>query len=116
MTKISVKSEHLTSVIERKIIDAGEAGVTTDKLMKDLRVGRTCIRNHLANLEADGHAYRVCRTRPHGGGHFHTFHAGRECPGAVKHAPVNRDWLVAAFFGPARQLNVLNNDAALNEQ
>lgn len=110
MTKISVKSEHLTSVIERKLIDAGEAGVTADKLMKDLKVGITCIRNHLANLEADGHAYRVCRSRPYGGGQFHTFHAGRECPGAAKHAAGRRDYLVEALFGPARQLNVLDKE------
>lgn len=103
MTKISVKSEHLTSVIERKLIDAGEAGLTAGKLMKDLKVGITCIRNHLANLEADGHAYRVRHRRPNTNGVFHTFHACTAPASPLDDIPARRDWLQEAFFGPARK-------------
>jgi predicted ArsR family transcriptional regulator len=102
MTKVSVKADHLTSVIERKLTTAGDAGLTAHKLMNELKLSRSCVRHHLATLEGEGRVYSVRRVRPHGGGHYKTFHLGTSLPEISKDASARRDYLVEAFFGPAR--------------
>lgn len=103
MTKLAIKSDKLTSVIERRVIAAGEAGVTANKLMQELSIGRTCVRNHLASLVGNGRAYRVRHRRPNTNGVFHTFHACTAPAAPLGDLPARRDWLQAAFFGPARK-------------
>jgi predicted transcriptional regulator len=102
VTKLSIKSDQVTSAILRKITSSGEAGLTVSKLVSELRLGRSCIRKHLVALEDTGHICHVRRTRPAGGGAYLTYHPGSSQPAPVKReAPARRDWLVAAFFGPA---------------
>jgi predicted transcriptional regulator len=103
MTKVSPKSDQLTSVIELKVIAAGNKGVTANKIAQELKLTRSCISKRLVFLEDTGRVYHVRRTRPYGGGHFHTFHPGSTIPAAEMNAPARRDWLVEAFFGPARK-------------
>jgi predicted transcriptional regulator len=103
MSKISLESDQLTSVIRLKVIEAGSKGVTANKIAQELNLTRSCISKRLAFLEDTGSVYHVRRTRPYGGGHFHTFHPGSTRPAAEKNAPPRRDWLVEAFFGPARK-------------
>ena len=103
MTKLSIKADQVSSVILRKIASSDDEGMTVNKLAKALKRDLTCIRKHLAALESDGHICRVTRVRPKGGGTYFSYHPGSSQPTPVKHeAPARRDWLVEAFFGPAR--------------
>lgn len=95
----------LTEAIERRIILAGSDGLTYNVIMDEMKLGRTCARNHLNMLESLGRVYRVRRTQPGRTSIFHTYHAKTEKPlepmgGSTQ--PARRDWLVEAFFGPAR--------------
>lgn len=103
----------LTQDIERSIINAGDEGVTHEALMQAFKVGRTCVRNHLNLLEDEGRVYRVKRTKTRNRWcpptTFHTFHAGSGKTPLDVH-PVRRDYLVEAFFGPARQVNLLDKE------
>ena len=42
----------LTLAIERRVINAGEDGITVNLLMEEMKIGVTCARNHLSLLEA----------------------------------------------------------------
>jgi predicted transcriptional regulator len=104
MTKLSIKADQVSSSILRKITSAGEAGTTVSKLVSDLKLGRSCIRKHLLALEATGEICHMRRVRPSGGGVYLSYHPGSSQPTPVKReAPVRRDWLVEAFFGPAQR-------------
>jgi predicted transcriptional regulator len=103
MTKLSIKADQVAFAILRKITSAGEAGTTVSKLVSELKLGRSCIRKHLVALEDSGHICHVRRVRPSGGGAYLSYHPGSSQPTPVKReAPARRDWLVEAFFGPAR--------------
>jgi predicted transcriptional regulator len=103
MTKLSIKADQVASTILRKITSAGEAGTTVSKLVSELKLGRSCIRKHLLALEATGEIFHVHRIRPSGGGAYLSYHPGSSQPTPIKReAPARRDWLVEAFFGPAR--------------
>ena len=104
MSKVTAKSDQLTTVIELKVIAAGNKGVTANKIAQELKLTRSCISKRLAFLEDAGRVHHVRRTRPYGGGHFHTFPPGSTRPAAEKNAPPRRDWLVEAFFGPAQRV------------
>jgi transposase InsO family protein len=115
----------MTLAIERRIIDAGKDGVTYNVIMDEMRIGRTCARNHLNLLSDLGRVYRVRRTQPGRSAIYHTYHAnGTKAaplltrdehldlkPGSVPRrrmlrtwAPIHRrDALVEALFGPARK-------------
>ena len=104
MTKLSIKSDQITSAILRRVTKAGDAGTTVNKLVSELKLGRSCIRKHLVALEDAGHVCHVRCVRPAGGGAYLSYHPGTSRPTPVKQeAPARRDWLVEAFFGPARQ-------------
>ena len=122
----------LTQAIENRIIESGADGVTYNIIMEEMRIGRTCARNHLNLLSDLGRVYRVRRTQPGRSAIYHTYHAnGTQAaplltrdehldlkPGAVPRrrtlrtwAPINRrDELVAYLFGPARQVNLLDKE------
>jgi hypothetical protein len=102
MTKLTNKKEHLSSLIEGAVIAAGDDGITANKIMKMFKIGRTCSRLHLAQLELDGHIRKVRRHMPVTNGVYHTYHKTEGSPTPAKDTPARRDWLVAAFFGPAR--------------
>ena len=125
MTNPVASPNPMTQAIERRIIDAGKDGVTYNVIMEEMRIGRTCARNHLNLLSDLGRVYRVRRTQPGRSAIYHTYHANGTQPaplltpdehldlkpGAVPRrrtlrtwAPINRrDELVAALFGPARK-------------
>ena len=124
MTSPVASPNPLTCAIERRIIDAGADGVTCNVIMDEMKIGRTCARNHL-NLLADlGRVYRVRRTQPGRSAIYHTYHSNSttatpllprdERPdfraGAAPRrrtlhtwVPINRrDELVAYLFGEAK--------------
>lgn len=96
----------LTHDIERSIIDSKDDGLMIEAIMREFKVGRTCVRNHLKVLEDAGRIHRVKRTRTRkrfgSSTTYSTFHA---CDGntPLDAQPACRDWLVEAFFGPARR-------------
>ena len=102
MTKLSIKADHLSSLVERAIIKAGDEGITANKLMKTLKVGLSCTRRHIASLEAAGRIYRVRRTNANAGGVYFTFHSGSQQAACTVNGPARRDPLVAYLFGEAK--------------
>jgi predicted ArsR family transcriptional regulator len=112
-----------TQAIERRIIQAGADGTTYNVIMGEMKLGRTCVRNHLNMLVDLGRVYSVRRTQPGRTAIYYTYHAkgAQATPllskddhfnlkaGVVprRHtlrtwAPINRrDELVAYLFGPA---------------
>ena len=115
----------LTASIERRIIESGADGLTYNIIMDEMKIGRTCARNHLSMLESLGRIYRVRRVQPGRTAIYYTYHhtdikgasllSKNEMfdlkAGATPRrrtfqiwAPHNhRDPLVAALFGPARR-------------
>ena len=130
-TRIS-SPNNLTEAIERRIIESGADGLTYNVVMDEMQIGRTCARGHITMLEDLGRIYRVRRTQPGRGAIYYTYHAnGTQAaplltpdehqdlkPGYVPRrrmlrtwAPINRrDELVAALFGPARKVNLLDKE------
>jgi hypothetical protein len=104
--KAASLSNNLTQAIERRIIESGAEGLTHEAIMRTFAVGRTCARNHIRVLEEAGrihhtkHTKTINRWKPPKV--FYTFHAGSGKP-LVDLSLVRRDWLVEAFFGPARK-------------
>ena len=101
MNKPTTANNPLTLAIEHRIIKSGKSGLPSSVLMQELKIGRTCARNHLKVLEEQGRIYSEKHRGRHANGApwiYLLYRASDRTP-AVKKA--RRDWLVEAFFGPA---------------
>jgi hypothetical protein len=105
MTKRIISSDKLAEAIELRIIKSADKGLTVDAIMSGFKIGRACVRNNLKFLEEAGRIHRVKHTKSKNRfappTTFHTYHAGSGKPSPA--GPARRDWLVEAFFGPARR-------------
>ena len=105
MTSRIISPDGLAEAIERRIIKSADKGLTVDAIMSGFKIGRTAARNQIKILEEAGRIHRVKHTKAKNRWRppttFHTFHAGSGKPSPK--APARRDWLIEAFFGPARK-------------
>lgn len=101
MTKPKASNHPLTLAIERRVINAGEDGITVNLLMEEMKIGVTCARNHLSLLEAANRVYRVQHKQPNCSFTYNTFHARKASDIVKQRTGARRDWLQVAFFGPA---------------
>jgi hypothetical protein len=105
MTARIISPDGLAEAIERRIIKSADKGLTVDAIMSGFKIGRACVRNNLKLLEEAGRIHRIKHTKSKNRWcpptTFYTYHAGSDKPSPA--APARRDWLVEAFFGPARK-------------
>lgn len=106
MTARIISPDGLAEAIENRIIKSADKGLTVDAIMSGFKIGRTAARNQIKILEEAGRIHRVKHTKAKNRWcpptAFHTFHAGAG-KAASAARPARRDWLVEAFFGPARK-------------